>query len=155
MRTEIEVLERLKARGQTLATAESCTGGLLGKLLTDIPGSSAAYLGGVISYTNGVKMRLLGVQAETLDAHTAVSAQTAGEMAHGVKRALGADFALSTTGIAGPDGDGTRRPVGLVYVACTNGSRTEVRELQLRGDRLVVREQAAQAAWELLLEVME
>lgn len=149
------VLEALKYRGLTLATAESCTGGLIGKLLTDVPGSSAVYLGGVISYTNGVKMGLLGVRPETLEAHTAVSGQTAGEMARGACSAVGAAVGLSVTGLAGPDGDGTGRPVGLVYIGCCVDGETQVRELHLKGDRKKIRIQAAHAALELILEQLE
>ena len=109
-----EVLSKLTDEGRTLATAESCTGGLLGKLLTDIPGASNAYKGGVISYVSEVKHRLLGVEQETLDICTAVSRETAHEMAKGAREAVKADVGVSTTGLAGPDGDGTGRTVGLV-----------------------------------------
>ena len=112
-----EVISKLTDEGRTLATAESCTGGLLGKLLTDIPGASNAYKGGVISYVSEVKHRLLGVEQETLDICTAVSRETAHEMAKGAREAVKADVGVSTTGLAGPDGDGTGRPVGLVYIA--------------------------------------
>ena len=102
-----EVLSKLTDEGRTLATAESCTGGLLGKLLTDVPGASNAYKGGVISYVSEVKHRLLGVEQETLDICTAVSRETAHEMAKGAREAVKADVGVSTTGLAGPDGDGT------------------------------------------------
>src|SRR5699024_162318 len=110
-----QLLQALEARGLTLATAESCTGGGIGHALTAIPGSSKTYRGGVISYTNEVKHAVLGVPQETLDAYTAVSRETAEAMARGARQVLGADAALSVTGLAGPDGDGTGRPVGLVY----------------------------------------
>src|SRR5699024_6603040 len=110
------VVEELKQRGLTLATAESCTGGLIGKRITDIPGSSACYVGGVISYSNDVKMQLLGVKQQTLSQYGAVSEQTACEMAEGVRRCTGADIGLSTTGVAGPDGGTEEKPVGLVYI---------------------------------------
>ena len=105
-----ETLERrlvvaLKARGRTLAAAESCTGGLAAKRLTDVPGASAVFLGGVVSYTNGVKERVLHVPHETLETYSAVSEQTARAMAEGVRRLTGADFGLSVTGVAGPDRD--------------------------------------------------
>ena len=118
MNTRAEaVIARLKEQGLTLATAESCTGGLIGKLLTDVPGASAVYKGGVISYVNEIKHRLLGVEQEILDVCTAVSRETAHEMARGARERLAADCAVSVTGLAGPDGDGTGRPVGLVYIA--------------------------------------
>ena len=113
MNTRAEaVIARLKEQGLTLATAESCTGGLIGKLLTDVPGASAVYKGGVISYVNEIKHRLLGVEQEILDVCTAVSRETAQEMARGARERLAADCAVSVTGLAGPDGDGTGRPVG-------------------------------------------
>ncbi len=149
-----EVLQALNAAHLTLCTAESCTGGLVGKLITDVPGASSVYMGGVISYTNEVKHRVLGVSRETLDLHTAVSAETAGEMARGARRRLGADIAVSVTGLAGPDGDGTGRPVGLVYIALDRAAGCLVQELHLTGDRAAVREEAAQAMFALLLETL-
>ncbi len=149
-----EVLQRLRAANLTLCTAESCTGGLLGKLLTDVSGASSVYVGGVISYTNEVKHRLLGVSRQTLARYTAVSAETAGEMARGARAQLGADIAVSVTGLAGPDGDGTGRPVGLVYIALDRAAGCLVQELHLAGDRAAIREQAAQAVFALILETL-
>lgn len=147
-----DVLDRLKAAGLTLATAESCTGGLIGKMLTDIPGSSAVYMGGVISYTNGVKHRLLGVREDTLRVYTAVSRQTAHEMALGAREAIGAGVGVSVTGLAGPDSDETGREVGLVYIAIDMPGVSYCKELHLAGDRDMVRKQAAAAVLELILE---
>lgn len=155
MRTEelaAEVLHRLAACGLTLATAESCTGGLIGKLLTDIPGSSAVYMGGVISYVDDVKKRLLGVSAQTLSAYTAVSRQTAVEMAKGAREAARAGVGVSVTGLAGPDGDGTGRPIGLVYIAMDMEHFSYNKELHLTGSRAQIREEAARAVFEMLLE---
>lgn len=149
-----EVLRQLRAQGKTLATAESCTGGLIGKLLTDVPGSSEVYMGGVISYTNGVKHRLLGVSEDTLRVYTAVSRQTAHEMARGAREATGAEAAVSVTGLAGPDGDGTGRPVGLVYIALDTEGFSFCRELHLCGDRAQIREAAACAVLEMILEYL-
>ena len=149
-----DVLRQLRAQGRTLATAESCTGGLIGKLLTDVPGSSEAYMGGVISYTNGVKHRLLGVSEDTLRVYTAVSRQTAHEMARGAREATGAEAAVSVTGLAGPDGDGTGRPVGLVYIALDTEGFSFCRELHLCGDRAQIREAAACAVLEMILEYL-
>ena len=147
-----EVLRRLKTAELTLATAESCTGGLIGKLLTDIPGSSAVYMGGVISYTNRVKHRLLGVRDDTLRVYTAVSRQTAHEMALGAREIIGADIGVSVTGLAGPDSDETGREPGLVYIAIDMPGVSFCKELPLPGDRAMVRRLAAGAVLELILE---
>jgi PncC family amidohydrolase len=112
-----EIAHGLTHRGWTLGTAESCTGGLIGDLITDRPGSSAYFQGGILSYSDEVKRRQLGVRRETLDAHGAVSEACALEMALGVRRALGVDVGISATGIAGPDGGSAGKPVGLTYVA--------------------------------------
>ena len=145
-----ELITLLLERGRTVATAESCTGGLLGKLLTDIPGSSGAYLGGVISYTCPVKERLLGVDHETLEAFGPVSKPVARQMAEGVRRAVQTDFGLATTGLAGPDGDGSGKPVGLVYVALAGEGWTLCDELRLTGGRKEIREQACAHALQML-----
>ena len=149
-----EVISKLTDEGRTLATAESCTGGLLGKLLTDIPGASNAYKGGVISYVSEVKHRLLGVEQETLDICTAVSRETAHEMAKGAREVVKADVGVSTTGLAGPDGDGTGRPVGLVYVALDMEGFSYCRELHLTRGRSEIRAQAAHEALLMLLEFL-
>ena len=141
------VVKRLKEQELTLVTAESCTGGLIGKLLTDVPGASAVYKGGVISYVNEIKHRLLGVEQEILDVCTAVSRETAHEMARGARERLAADCAVSVTGLAGPDGDGTGRPVGLVYIAVDTAGFSFCKELHLSGDRAKIREQAADAVF--------
>ena len=111
-----QVIRLLTEKHQTLATAESCTGGLLGKLLTDVPGASAAYLGGVISYAYAVKEKLLGVPRDVLDSKGAVSEECAKAMAEGIMKAAGSDFGVSTTGIAGPTGGTAEKPVGTVYI---------------------------------------
>lgn len=149
------VLQALEMGRKTLATAESCTGGWVGKLLTDVPGSSKAYTGGVISYTNAVKQALLGVPIEFLDSFGAVSEQTAKAMAEGVRRLLCSDLGASVTGLAGPDGDGSDRPVGLVYIAVSCGNTTLCRKLQLEGDRLQVRELACNELFSLILFMLE
>ena len=146
------VVSRLKAAKLTLATAESCTGGLVGKLLTDVPGSSAVYMGGVISYTNKVKRRLLGVQEDTLRVYTAVSRQTAHEMALGAREVVQADIGVSVTGLAGPDSDETGREVGLVYIAIDMPGVSFCKELHLSGNRAMVRKLAAEAVLKLVLE---
>ena len=133
----------LDACGMTCATAESCTGGGVGAAITAVPGSSAVYLGGVVSYANEVKSGVLGVKEETLSAVGAVSSETAAEMAAGARRLTGADIAVSVTGIAGPGGGTPEKPVGLVWfgIASNGGVRTE--KALFSGDRARVREQAA------------
>jgi nicotinamide-nucleotide amidase len=111
------VLERLRCRGETLAVAESCTGGGLGASLAAVPGASEVFLGGVIAYANAVKQQVLGVPAELLDRHGAVSDPVAAAMAEGVRRLTGADWALAVTGVAGPGGGSEAKPVGLVHIA--------------------------------------
>lgn len=150
-----ELIALLLQRGQTVATAESCTGGMLGKLLTDIPGSSGAYLGGVVSYTCPVKEHLLGVDHETLEALGPVSKPVARQMAEGARRVIGADFGLATTGLAGPDGDGSGKPVGLVYVALAGDGWTLCDELRLGGSRAEIREQACAHALEMLWDSLQ
>lgn len=141
----------LKDRGLTVGTAESCTGGLLAKLLTDLPGSSAVFRGGVVSYTNGVKAGLLGVPQDLLDRYGAVSPQVAEAMARGAKAALGCDIALSTTGVAGPDADDRGNPIGLVYLGLAWGDQCRVTEFRAGPvERERVRRQAAQTALDLL-----
>ena len=127
---EEKAVELLLAHGKKLALAESCTGGYIAKRITDISGSSAVFECGVVSYSNEVKINLLGVNPETIEKYTEVSEQTAAEMAEGVRRLSGADFALSVTGIAGPGGSSEDKPVGLSYIgfACEDG--TTVKELR-------------------------
>ena len=156
MKTEelaARLLRQLKEQGRTLATAESCTGGGIGHVLTAIPGSSAVYLGGVISYTNGVKAGLLHVPQELLNTVGAVSPETAEAMVLGVRSAIGADVGISVTGLAGPDSDGSGKPVGLVYVAAGDGRATLVREHVFPGGREDVRNQAIREALCLALEL--
>ncbi len=143
---------RLRSDRLTLATAESCTGGLVGALLTALPGSSHYYLGGVIAYSNRAKIVLLGVPPATLTAHGAVSAATATAMAQGMRERLGADLAVSITGIAGPGGGSDEKPVGLVFVALATAAEPVVRRLSLAGSRQAVRSAAAAAALELVWE---
>jgi nicotinamide-nucleotide amidase len=120
----------LAERGGTLSVAESCTGGLLAKLVTDIPGSSAYFLGGMVTYANRAKVEMLDVPAGLIDRYGAVSAETAEAMADGCRRRSGSDYALSTTGVAGPTGGTPQKPVGLVYIGLADAGGTEVRELK-------------------------
>ena len=156
MKTEYasELIKTLKSRGMKLATAESCTGGGIGQVLTSVSGSSAVYLGGVISYDNSVKELLLGVPHEILLTVGAVSEETAVAMAKGVRKLLRADLAVSVTGIAGPNADGTNKPVGLVYVAVASESQTIVSENHFSGDREAVREQTIVKALQMVLQMI-
>jgi PncC family amidohydrolase len=143
---------RCLERGVHVATAESCTGGLIAKLITDVPGSSGYFQGGVVSYSNEVKTQLLGVPEEQLAAHGAVSAQVARSMAVGALHRTGADLAVAVTGVSGPGGGTAAKPVGLTYVAVADSLGAEVRRFVWAGDRAGNREATAQAAIELLLE---
>lgn len=138
------VLEAVRARRLSLATAESCTGGLVGGRLTAIPGSSDVYVGGVVCYANELKTRLLGVEPALLDTHGAVSEPVALAMAQGAIERLGAGAAVSVTGIAGPGGGSAEKPVGTIWVAVAVGRRLEARHAILPGDRQEIRARAAQ-----------
>jgi PncC family amidohydrolase len=150
LQVEEEIIARLVEQGRTVAVAESCTGGLVGHRLTQVPGSSEAFLGGVVAYHNAVKERVLGVPAEVLEQEGAVSEATALAMAEGARRLLGADVAVAVTGIAGPRGGSDDKPVGLTYVALVgHDSRTCERYLW-RGERKANKESSAEAALALL-----
>ncbi len=137
-----------------LAVAESCTGGLIARRITDIPGSSAYFTGGVVAYSNEQKMALLGVAPDTLEKHGAVSEETAREMAVGVREKMRADYALSITGIAGPTGGTEEKPVGLVFIGLAHPGGVEVKRRQFGKDRTINRERSAQAALHLLYQVL-
>ncbi len=128
MKPEEKLVKLLKEKKLTVATAESCTGGLIAKRITDIPGSSGVFECGIVSYSNRIKSEILGVSEETLNMYGAVSEQTAREMVSGALKVSGADIAVSVTGIAGPDSDGTDKPVGLVYIAVSDGKSTVVKK---------------------------
>lgn len=145
----------LKARGLTLAVAESCTGGLIGDMLTDVPASSEYFAGGVIAYANAAKVALLGVSRLTLSKWGAVSEQTVKEMAAGVCRRFRAQVGLAVSGVAGPGGGTRTKPVGLVYVGAQFGARQEAERRLFKGKRRSVKEQAAVAALELCRRVVE
>jgi PncC family amidohydrolase len=157
---DMEPLDRLVGRlaaacldsGAVVGTAESCTGGLIAKLITDIPGSSGYFRGGVVCYADEAKVRLLGVPAEQLAAHGAVSAQVALAMAVGARAAVHVDCAVAVTGVAGPGGGGPAKPVGLTYVAVADASGSDVRRFVWSGDRSSNREETARAALTMLIE---
>ncbi len=146
---------RCVARGITLATAESCTGGLVAHLITEVPGSSAYLRGGIVAYSDEVKRNQLGVTGEVLAAHGAVSAQTAIAMADGVRTRLGADLGVGVTGIAGPGGGTEAKPVGLVYVAVTGLGVPDVRRFLWQGDRGANKRASAEAALGMLVDRVE
>ena len=139
-------------QGKTLATAESCTGGMIGASLTAVAGSSSVFKGGVISYTNEVKHNLLEVSEDVLNRFGAVSAPVAEAMAAGARKALGADIAVSVTGLAGPGGDEFGNPVGTVYVGYCDNTVCLSRQYLFSGNREQVRQQAADSALMLILE---
>ncbi len=143
------VLALLRESGATLAVAESCTGGRVSAALTSVPGASQSFVGGVVAYDNAVKIAQLGVAAQTLATAGAVSEEAAREMARGARERLGADIALATTGIAGPDGGTPEKPVGLVWFALDDGEGRAHR-LQLRGDRDAIARRATTAALGIL-----
>jgi nicotinamide-nucleotide amidase len=149
------VLAELGRRGETLASAESLTGGMVGQLLTDVSGASVSYLGGVISYATRLKTTLAGVDSTTLAALGPVAERTAAEMARGVAKRCNADWGLATTGVAGPDAQ-AGHPVGQVFVAVSHEADgvTRVKELSLHGERAAIRQQAAVAVLTLLADAL-
>jgi nicotinamide-nucleotide amidase len=144
------VLEQCKAKGYTLACAESCTGGLIAAALTDISGSSAVFTHGFITYANQAKITMLGVAAEDLEKFGAVSETIARQMAEGARRVSGANMSVATTGIAGPSGGTAQKPVGLVFVAVATSEKSMVEKLYLHGNRQEIRAQAVHHALHML-----
>lgn len=143
----------LLSRALTVATAESLTGGAVADLVSGTPGASATYVGGVVSYATAVKQQLLGVSQATVDRHGVISARCAAEMATGVRQLLGADFGVSTTGVAGPDAQ-EGKDVGLVYVGVAGPAGVETYEMHLDGDRAGIRAEATRRAVATLLETV-
>jgi PncC family amidohydrolase len=152
---EMVLGQALRERGLTLAVAESCTGGLLGHRITDVPGSSEYFLGGVVAYAYEAKERLLGVEHNTLYEHGAVSRETALAMARGARSAFGADVGLSVTGIAGPGGGLPEKPVGLTWVAVSMREGEWAESYLFEGDRHANKAQSAESAMTLLLQTLE
>lgn len=151
-----KAVEKLKEKNKTLALAESCTGGWVSKIITDVSGASAVYQGGVCSYSNEVKMNILGVKKETLASFGAVSEQVAVQMAEGVRKALNSHIGIGITGIAGPLSDNTEKPVGLIYIAIADGNKTLCKELRnsfTEDVRLQNRFSAVEAALNLLGDI--
>ena len=149
------LLSLCREKGVTLATAESCTGGLIGATLTSIPGSSDVFLGGIVSYANSAKENLLGVSGDILSSHGAVSEECAKAMAKGAQKALGATLAVSVTGIAGPGGETCEKPVGLVHFGVATESTVTHGKRHFSGNRESVRLKAVAAALALLEETVK
>ena len=144
----------LNDKGWTLALGESCTGGLIAHRITDVPGSSDYFLGGIMAYSNPVKERLLGVSSETLQAVGAVSEEAAREMAQGASQSIGSDVGISVTCIAGPGGGTDEKPVGLTYIGASTPDGEWVERHVFQGDRKSIKEAAANASLELLLKAL-
>ena len=150
MKLTCDVLAALE--GKTLSVAESCTGGMIGAAITAVPGSSKVFKGGIISYTNEVKARLLKVPVELLDREGAVSLPVAKAMAEGVRQIMRSDYGLSVTGLAGPGGDEFANPVGTVFIGCADSQSATVERFLFRGSREEIRVKAAEAALQILLQ---
>ncbi len=152
---EVRLGQLLLRKGLTMGTAESCTGGKIASLMTSVAGSSAYFVGGVVSYTNEVKHQVLGVSSEALDRYGAVSQAVVEQMAQGATRVLGCDCAVATSGIAGPGGGTPAKPVGTVWIAACHGERVCSACFHFVGDRLGNIRSSAEAALSMLLELLE
>ncbi len=152
---EVIVGKLLRKHGLRLAVAESCTGGLIGDRITNIPGSSTYYMGSVTAYAYEAKVRLLGVKWKSLEKHGAVSKQVVLQMARGVRRALAADIGLSVSGIAGPGGGTEDKPIGLTWVGLSTFDHEEAQQFVWDGDRLRNKDESAQATLQLLIDYLE
>lgn len=146
--------KELRAAGLTIACAESCTGGLLTSMLTDVSGSSSYVMGSVVSYSNDVKARVLHVSEETLAVYGAVSEETAREMAQSVRKLIHADIGVGITGIAGPDGSSTEKPVGLVYIAVADQTHTVVQKNNFHGTRFENKQAAVHKAFAMICDII-
>jgi PncC family amidohydrolase len=151
---EMQVGDLLRERGLRLAVAESCTGGLLSHRITNVPGSSTYYIGGVTAYAYEAKVRALGVHWETLEKYGAVSRETVLEMARGIRQAMAADIGISVSGIAGPGGGTPDKPVGTTWIGLSAPDRDQAYHNVWPGDRLAIKEQSAQAALQVLLDYL-
>lgn len=144
----------LREKGWTLSVAESCTGGLICHRITNVSGSSDYFMGGMVNYSNESKVRHLGVPSNDIKKFGAVSPQVAKKMAQGVRKAFGTNLGLSTTGIAGPTGGSKEKPVGLVYIGVSSGTRTSVIKLNLKGSRREIKEKATEKAFQFFYETL-
>jgi len=154
MRLEKLIGNYLRERGWTLSIAESCTGGLICDRITDVSGSSDYFEGGMVTYSNESKAEYLGIPLDDIKKHGAVSSLVARKMAQGVRKAFKTTFGLSTTGVAGPTGGTKRSPIGRVFIGLTNGRRTWVRKLDLKGNRREIKRQAAESSLEFLYKII-
>jgi len=145
-----KIAQKFIQASKTLSLAESCTGGLIGNCLTNVPGSSAFFLLGIIAYDNAAKIKLLGVGPALLKKHGAVSSPVAAAMAQGVRKILNTDYGLSVTGIAGPGGGSKTKPVGLIFIAICTNKKTVVKKFLFKGPRLSIKQKASQAALKML-----
>jgi PncC family amidohydrolase len=152
---EVQIGHLLRRRALKLALAESCTGGLIGDRITDVPGSSEYFLGGVVAYAYEAKVALLGVSWDTLNAKGAVSQETVLEMARGARRILNTDIALSVTGIAGPGGGTLEKPVGTTWIGLVTKDGEWTRSFQFSGDREQNKNSSANAAFQMLLDYLQ
>ncbi|MDI6694682.1 MAG: CinA family protein [Anaerolineales bacterium] len=151
---EFLIGELLRQKGLRLAVAESCTGGLIGHRITNVPGSSTYFVGGIVSYAYEAKVRLLGVCWETLEQHGAVSRETVLEMARGARLALAADVGIAVSGIAGPGGGTVDKPVGFTWIGLSAPDSDQAWSFRFAGDRLKIKDQAADQALQKLVEYL-
>ncbi|NQT32633.1 MAG: CinA family protein [Candidatus Omnitrophica bacterium] len=149
---EEKVARLFKKKKKTLCFAESCTGGLISHLVTNVSGSSGYFPGGIIAYSNSVKVSTLGVPGKTIKEHGAVSREVAVQMAKGARDVLNSDAAVSITGIAGPSGGSTRKPVGLAYMAFVSKGKCRTKKVLFKGDRSSIKEKFARSALEFVIE---
>ena len=154
MKLEKLIGDRLREKGWTLSIAESCTGGLICDLITNVSGSSDYFEGGMVTYSNESKAKYLGVPLKDITKFGAVSPQVAKKMAQGVRRAFHTTFGLSTTGVAGPTGGTKRSPVGRVYIGISKGNKTWVRQLDLTGNRRKIKEEAVEKSLQFLEKII-
>lgn len=151
---ETKIVQILTDRQQWLVTAESCTGGLIAHRVTNVPGASAVFFGGFITYSNAAKQQFLGVSGETLQRYGAVSEAVAREMAEGARQVARADYGIAVTGIAGPGGGSAEKPVGTVFIAIASTKGTEVKQCFFPGERLAFKEATANQAFEQLMSIL-
>jgi PncC family amidohydrolase len=154
MKLEKIIGDRLKERGWTLSIAESCTGGLISDRLTDVPGSSDYFEGGMVTYSNESKAKHLGIPLDYIKNYGAVSPQVARKMAQGVREAFNTTFGLSTTGVAGPTGGTKRAPIGRIFIGFTNGRKTWVRREDFKGSRREIKKKASEKALQFFYEIL-
>ena len=150
-----QLIDTLKEKKLTISTAESCTGGLISRLITDVPGSSEVFIGGVVSYSNEMKMKWLGVNQEKLEKYGAVSEQTVGEMLNGIMRETGSDLAIAVSGVAGPTGGTTEKPAGTVFIGVVFHEQKDVKKYLFQGSREDVRMKSAMKVVEMISNLLK